>query len=283
MRIKIFIGLLAFGITVSGFSQTNLNNFKYVIVPKKFEFLKEPNQYRLNELTEFLFNKYGFKALMEGSSYPDDLLKNRCLGLESDVKEDSGLFKTKLTVELKDCNDQTVFTSQVGESREKEYAKAYNEALREAFKTLEQENYHYVPMASASAISENSTENDHAKAAQEIKQLKEELQSLKAKKTLSQERQDPPKEAQETVDKEVQETAASVENPTNVLYAQPIANGFQLVDSSPKVVYKIIKTSLDHVFLVEGLNGTLINKDGQWVIEYYENGSLKQKPLNIKF
>ena len=70
---------------------------------------------------------------------------------------------------------------------------------------------------------------------------------------------------------------------SDVLYAQPIENGYQLVDSSPKVVYKIKKTSLDNVFLVEGLNGTLLNKNGQWVIEYYENGALKQKTLNIKF
>ena len=137
--------LLAFFIISSTFAQSNLNNYKYVIVPKKFEFLKEANQYRLNELTEFLFNKYGFQALMEGDSYPDDLLKNRCLALKSNLIKDSGLFKTKISVELKDCNDQVVYTSEVGESREKDYEKAYNEAVRNAFKSFETVNYQYVP------------------------------------------------------------------------------------------------------------------------------------------
>ena len=45
---------------ISGaFSQTNLNNYKYVIVPKKYDFLKEEDQFRLNGLTKFLFEKYG--------------------------------------------------------------------------------------------------------------------------------------------------------------------------------------------------------------------------------
>ncbi len=31
---------------------TNLNNYKYVLVPKKFDFLKEADQYQLNSLTK---------------------------------------------------------------------------------------------------------------------------------------------------------------------------------------------------------------------------------------
>ena len=67
------------------------------------------------------------------------------------------------------------------------------------------------------------------------------------------------------------------------MYAQAVDNGFQLVDSSPKVVYRIKNTSMDNVFLVEGKNATLYKKDNQWVMEYYENDILKQDVLNIKF
>lgn len=276
--------LLAFFIISSTFAQANLNNYKYVIVPKKFEFLKEANQYRLNELTEFLFNKYGFQALMEGDSYPDDLLKNRCLALKSNLIKDSGLFKTKISVELKDCNDQVVYTSEVGESREKDYEKAYNEAVRNAFESFETVNYQYV-LKENNDVAESQEANKSMEVSQEIKQLKAELESLKAKAAsdVPQAVAVEPEPTVTPVEKTMPTVEHAEENVSDVLYAQPIENGYQLVDSSPKVVYKIKKTSLDNVFLVEGLNATLYNKKGEWVMEYYENGALKQKVLNIKF
>ena len=145
MKTKFFSTLITCFIIVSAFSQTNLNEYKYIIVPNKFDFLSEKDQYQLNSLTEFLFNKYGFQAVMEGDKYPEDLMRNRCLALRSDVIKDSGMFKTKLNVVLKGCNDQVIYTSRQGESREKEFAKAYTAALRAAFKSFEAVNYKYEP------------------------------------------------------------------------------------------------------------------------------------------
>lgn len=276
--------LTALFIVSSTFAQTDLNNYKYVIVPKKFDFLNEANQYRLNELTEFLFNKYGFDALMEGDSYPDDLLKNRCLSLKSNLIKDSSLFKTKISVELKDCNDRVVYTSEVGESREKDYEKAYNEAIRNAFKSFEIMNYQYVPKAN-DEVAETPEATKNVEVVQEIKQLKAELELLKAKQApeISQIETPNAKSTVQPVTKAMPSAIQTEETASDVLYAQAIENGYQLVDSSPKVVYKIKKTSLENVFLVEGLNATLLNKNGQWIMEYYENGTLKQKVLNIKF
>ena len=124
MKTKLFTSIVAFFVVASIFAQTNLNNYKYIIVPNKFDFLKEDNQYRMNELAQFLFDKYGFTALMEGSEYPEDLTLNRCLALRSNVLKESGMFKTRLKVILKDCNDRVVFTSNTGESREKEFEAA---------------------------------------------------------------------------------------------------------------------------------------------------------------
>lgn len=291
MKIKFFTIMMSLVFMASAFSQSNLNDYKYVIVPKGYDFLKGNNQYRLNELTKFLFEKQGFLTLMEGENYPDELIKNRCLALKSDVTKDSGLFKTKLSVELKDCNDQAVYTTQVGESREKDFGKAYNEALRDAFKSFNGMNYHYVPKQINEVVETKEERNNNVAVVQEIQQLKEEIKNLKQEKKT------------EVVEAVVPQMAEKMEaivnvNPiekghvkkadvkvvsSDVLYAQPIENGFQLVDSSPKVVYKIKKTSLENVFLVEGFDGTLLNKKGQWILEYYENGSLKQKVLNIKF
>jgi len=272
MKLKIFTILMSLAIISGAFSQTNLNNYKYVIVPKKYDFLKEEDQYRLNGLTKFLFEKYGFLTLMEGDDYPDDLLKNKCLALNSNVINDSGIFKTKLKIELEDCTDKVVFTSVFGETREKDFGKAYTEALRKAFISIEALSYKYEPKENILSESQN----------QEVKKEPETLKQDKIAEVMP---------AEETklaavAAVAVMETAISPsdnKDVSDILYAQATENGFQLVDSTPKVVYKIKKTSLENVYLVQDIDGTLFNKDGQWILEYYEQGTLKQKSLNIKF
>ncbi len=273
----------------SVFSQSNLNSYKYIVIAEKFDFLNEPNQYRLNELTQFLFEKYGFEAVIEGEDYPQDLLVNRCLGLKANVLKDSGMFKTKLSVQLKDCNDRTVYTSEIGESREKEYEKAYNEALRNAFNSIEALNYKYEPNQKILALEAPAAKNE---VAAEIQQLKAEIQNLKKEKeveaveSVPQPKVEAVKETMPTVvvtQTPMLEDKVSTTKSTGVLYAQAIDNGFQLVDSTPKVVYKIKKTGIADVFLVENKNATLYKKGTNWILEYYEDNVLKQEELDIKF
>jgi len=288
MKIKCFV-IVLMGIMSSAYSQTNLNEYKYVIVPKKYDFLKEENQYRLNELTKFLFEKNGFLTLMEGDNYPLDLSKDRCLALKSNLINDSGLFKTKVKIVLKACNDKIVYESLLGESREKEYEKAYNFALRDAFKSFETINYSYQPNENKVVLEEPIAETKKDETAQEIQKLKEEIESLKQQQTATV----VPEETVKTdaltskiIQETTQESAKEISHGSSVpevLYAKAIDNGFQLVDSTPKVVYKIKKTGLENVFLVDGLNTTLYKKGDQWILDHYENGVLKQKNLNIKF
>lgn len=286
MKIKVFVIVIIGFLSVNMFAQANLNNYKYVIVPKKFDFLKEANQYRLNELAEFLFEKYGFVALMEGEDYPEDLSLNRCLALRSDVIKDSGLFKTKLNMELKDCNDRVVFTSPTGESREKDYATAYNEAMRSAFETLESLNYQYEPSKIIAASKSQPKPKDNPNNA-EIAQLKAEIESLKQEKQ-STAKLDKPMEVVVsagpakpiTPKPDITSTKTELEP---VLYAQAIENGYQLVDSTPKVVYKLQVSGLQNVFFVEGKQAIVYKKGDIWLMEYYEGNNLKQETLPIKF
>ena len=308
MKTNISAMLIAFFIVTSVFSQSKLDNYKYIIVPKKFDFLKEVDQYRLNGLTKFLFNKYGFNAVMEGDEYPADLIANRCSALKSSILEDGTLFKSKLSIVLKDCNDQVIYTSQVGESREKEYAKSYNEALRGAFNSIVDLNYSY---NGNSNISSPVITEPKKEVSKEIEQLKEEIQLLKKEKEVVEvvEVQKPAVEViepkpvvkinkapvetivKETIEKAPLKKAVEVsmekapmkETLSDVLYAQVIENGFQLVDSSPKVVYKIKQSSLDNVFFVENKDAIIYKKSANWVLEYYENNVLKQEELAIKF
>lgn len=143
--------ILVFFMGLGLMSAQNINDYKYVIVPDTYEFSKEEDQYQLNSLTQFLFEKYGFEAYMKSEEKPQDLQDDICKGLKANVIEDSGLFVTKLRVQLEDCRGNMVFESDEGRSREKDYKKAYHEALRDAFKTVAALDYNYTPAEVAAA------------------------------------------------------------------------------------------------------------------------------------
>ncbi|MGJ5643510.1 hypothetical protein [Formosa sp. S-31] len=251
--------LICFTLCFTSIAQTNLNQYKYVIVPETFEFLKEPNKYNMNALTKFLFDKYGFTAIMEGEDIPADLNSNGCLALRSDVINESSLFTTKLKVQLKDCKNQVVYVSNTGTTKEKEYQKAYQVALREAFESFEALNYKFegttaatvAPVASSAVVPVTPV-------------VAEELH--------------------EATDAQIQTAPAAVSVASGtVLYAQAIPQGYQLVDSTPKVVYKLKQSGLKHVYFVEGKQAIVYKNGESWIVEYYEGTQLKQETLNIKF
>ena len=125
------------------FAQKNINSYKYILVPKQYEFQKSADQYQLNSLTKFLFERAGFTVLFTDESFPVDLSNNRCLALIASVNSASSLLSTKLVIDLSDCYNQVVFSTKEGRSKEKEYKTAYHEALREAFVDLENLKYAY--------------------------------------------------------------------------------------------------------------------------------------------
>lgn len=287
MKTKLITLPIIFFIAFNTFAQTNLNQYKYVIVPKKFDFLKEPNKYRLNELGQFLFDKYGFNAIMEGSDYPKDLMLNRCLALRSDVTKASGMFTTKLQVILKDCNDKVIYTSKMGESREKEYKTAYNKALRAAFSSFEELDYKYEPNENITSSQSVQVESEvKTQTQEEIKKLKEEIASLKKETAKTENKVTEIKNEPQVNTDERKVTKPNVESAkitSNVLYAQAVDNGFQLVDSSPKVVYKIKTTGIPDVYLVENKPALVYRKGDSWVLEHHTQNTVVIETLNIKF
>ncbi|MFO8147551.1 MAG: hypothetical protein R6U03_09205, partial [Gillisia sp.] len=112
---------------------------------EEYNFTEEPDKFQLNSLTKFLFDKYGFEAYLENEELPEDLKSNRCKALFADVENESGLFVTKLVVVLKDCQNEKVFVSEEGRSRDKEFKTAYQQALRDAFVSIAALNYNYQP------------------------------------------------------------------------------------------------------------------------------------------
>jgi len=140
--ILLFFTILSFQ---NSWAQKELNNYKYVIVPKRFDFQSKPNSYRINSLTKYLLNKIDFNTLLDDQVLPDDALKNRCLALNVKLLVKSNMLRTNVRVAFINCRNKVVYTSGEGTSREKEYQKSYQEAIRGAFNSLGNYKFTYTP------------------------------------------------------------------------------------------------------------------------------------------
>jgi len=130
-------------------AQKVLNNYKYVIVPKRFDFQKKDNSYRINSLTKYLLSQHNFNTLLDGQDMPEDVFKNRCLALKVKMPVKSTMFRTNLWIAFVNCRNEVVYKTVVGTSREKDYQKSYTEAIRGAFKSFENYKYTYQPQTDA--------------------------------------------------------------------------------------------------------------------------------------
>lgn len=247
---KLFL-LFVLLVSAIAYSQT-INDYQYVIVPIKFDFLKENDNYRLNTLTKLLLQKYSFKSYLSNEEMPAEMTNNRCSILYASLVENNNFFVTKVKVVLKDCKETIVFETEFGTSRSKEYAPAYNEALREAFKSFDKLNYKY------------NGESDIVVKAASVK---------------------PSIDISEKLANQVYSLDITKSNSETFFFAQPTANGFQVVDNEPKVIMKLYTTSQKNVFLgIRGaINGVVISKENQWFFEYYENGKMVSEILKLKF
>lgn len=224
---KIAISLL-FLVAICSYSQS-VHDYKAVIIPLKYDFQREQNQFRLQTLMKVNLQKIGFQAFYSNEAIPAEL-NDRCKLLTIDLIKESSFLTTKFTLVFKDCYGVEMGRTEVGKSREKEFESAYKEALEAAFKTLKLE-------------------------------------------TIS----NPISVISETKNVEI--------NESNLLYAQVISNGYQLIDSKPTLVMKIYKTSNPTIFIAvkENIHGILITKDNNWFFEYYQNEQLISEKVDVKF
>src|SRR5690606_3527706 len=136
--------ILIFAMGLSAHAQ--LDAYKYVIVPKKFDAIKSNNQYQTSTLVKHYLTEYGLTAVYD-DALPLDLAENRCLGLIANILDDSSMFTTKLKLSLKNCQNQEVFTTREGRSKTKEFETAYREAIQQAFGSFSSIDYRYRPKA----------------------------------------------------------------------------------------------------------------------------------------
>lgn len=275
MKNTIFIIAIFFLNSFEVSAQFNLNDYKYVIVEDQFHFQNEANEYKLNGLVRYLFRKHGFTAIIEGETLPEDMINNYCLALTSEVKV-KGALRTKAQIILKDCQNNVVFMSAEGVTKEKDFARAYDLAIRKAFESFEGLNYRFIAKEtedSSKATSEaNTSVNDMTKDETTV-----DMPTKRIKKPVIND-----KEASEETDGSPKAVVNEL-NANKTFTAEVTNNGYQLIDNITKdVTYKIYKTDLDGIFLVQ--SGGMIYKKGRfWVHEYIVEGEAKTVTLDISF
>lgn len=135
--------LLLFVLLSETIYSQSINDFQYVLVPVKYDFLTKNDQYGLNTLTKLLLEKYGFKAFLSNEEIPTNIINLRCNFLYATIKEENSVFLTRIKLILKDCKEMVIYETSFGSSREKQYNVAYNQAFREAGKSFDNLNYKY--------------------------------------------------------------------------------------------------------------------------------------------
>jgi hypothetical protein len=238
-------------ISVSVFGQKNINNYKYIVVPRQMEAFDEADKYQTSSLAKFLFNKNGFTAFLNEDDLPKDLALNKCLALRAELEDGSGMFSTKLTLVLKDCYNEVVFRAEEGKSKIKEYKRAYQEALRKSFSSIKRLNYKYEPLKKSTVIKRDL--NVSVNRDQNIEIVKDNVDSTKSELTFD-------------------------------IFAVKTSNGYHLKGKDGRIVFELLNTSSPDVFIIKDKNGVLLKNDqGTWSAQYYKDGTIQTKVMKVKF
>lgn len=130
---KITVILLLFVISLT--RAQHPSGYNFFVVPDKFEFLDEKDEYLINSLAKHLLEKRGFTAFFESDDKPIEFSMDECSVLKFDLTKEKRFIHTKLKITVKDCMGKIIAES-YGTSKEKKYERAYNMALREALDVL---------------------------------------------------------------------------------------------------------------------------------------------------
>lgn len=279
---KYIIVLTLFSLSFSAIAQSAFDDYKYMVVPTRFDSFKKDNQYQTSTMVKHKLVQKGFNVVYD-NAMPEELVFNRCLGLYVALNDNSSMFSTKVSISFIDCSSKEVFVTSEGTSKEKEYKKSFTEAITEALNSVDGSNYTYKVKQNSEPV-KVSYKNDVKKISE--KQVIEKKSTVIQKATeenQSYKNIEPKASDYKKAVPTLKSIPSSLANET--LYAQEIKDGYQLVDNSPKIRFKIFKTSISDVYTVKHAldNGVVFKKDNIWYYEYYVSGKLVSEKLNIKF
>ncbi len=249
-RFRVTILLVFTSLILVG-QEINLEKYKYIVVSDKFHFVKTIDGFQTSSLTKFLLKKKGFQVYLSNENFPDELSQNKCNNtLFADVKDESDFLTIKSIIVLNDCEGKNIYTSKVGKSKLKEYKKAYQASIRSAFDSMTDFIYSNKPSEKSLITPEITIIDKIVVTPDPVTQKKEAVNEIL---------------------------------PSENLYAQPIPNGFQLVNTTPEVVYVLLKTGVKDIFLLKDKTGIVYKSVEKWFVEFYQNEMLVTKELKVKF
>lgn len=267
MKKYILLLIILFG-NLSAVLAQNLDQYRYVQVPQRYDFLSEADQFQLNSLTAFLFEKYGFEVFY-GSNLAEGI--PACDILRANVDKDKALFSTKLTVTLEDCKGQTVFTSKMGKSREKEYKIAYHEALRDAFTSFDELNFTY----SETPVNVAQTTPEDAEPEIEIVETTPEVleESLEVEKSVTQ-KQVAEKALPVVVEQKVTSGTRNFRNGATRYTLKSTGTGFELFKADETSTFATLLKSgsgSNYIYASKAVQGSAyFDADGNLLVEYLD-------------
>lgn len=305
--------------------RAQLNPYKYIVVPTHFEAFKKVNQHQTSTIVKYYLTENGFPAVYD-TQQPTELRIDPCQAAYVKLRDDSGMFMTRVALQFVDCQGEVVFETMEGTSKEKDYADAYKGAIAEAFQSLAGMGYSYAPGDDMAGTASESIGNQAASVNQPPGgQLtrEESARGLEAAREAIPQRPESPVSGNVSAasrpdtadpggsgaDTESRVSGASSQatdsgspapdsgspardsgspapDSGELLYAQEIENGFQLVDSTPKIRMKLMRTSQTdrYIVVVDGeTRGMLYQQDDFWIHEFYDAGKLRTERIRIKF
>ena len=127
-------------------SQT-VSDYKYIMIPAELNDFKENRSYGLSIMLENALRGKKYTALSETkTNWPADAISNPCKVLSADVLDDKSMFRNKIILQFKDCNNQVILT-QKGSSIIKEFEPGFRDALKQALVKI--------PVSNPSSVIEN--------------------------------------------------------------------------------------------------------------------------------
>ena len=108
--------------------------YKYVIIPTRFSDIGNGfNPYGVSSSLQKIFNEKGIRTVFESDDRPEDY----CDALNIELEKTSSMFKNKLKVILKDCQNRVIWSNE-GTGQSKDFHDGYAEALTDALSGLKE-------------------------------------------------------------------------------------------------------------------------------------------------
>lgn len=242
---------------------SEINNYKYIIVPLKFDFQSEKNEYLLTSLTKHLFDQEDYETYVEELKIPDDYAMNNCLGLTAILESqpaDMFSFRTEVRLKLVNCKNKVLY-SHKGSSRKKEFKEAYKDATKKAFAPLRNFKYHY-----------NGSKQRIFQSAEDDEAMAEASQGRQEKK-------------EKDVSRMGQLDGDEFIYQNKTFYLKKIDAGYLLKNRETEERFGFIsKTSSgDYLFNSDQINGSAkISAEDNIIVEYFDRDAGKTQKMTLK-